>query len=68
MVRTCLIASLISLIAGLTPASAQGGGGCEQWCRANRCSAAGGIGYAAGGLQCMTKCVATCKEKMSKHK
>jgi hypothetical protein len=68
MVRACLIASLISLIAGLTPAAAQGGGGCEQWCRANRCSAAGGIGHAVGGSQCMPKCVAACQEKASKHK
>jgi hypothetical protein len=67
MVRAFLISSLISLIAGLTPAYAQGGG-CEQWCRANRCSATGGIGYAAGGSQCMPKCIAACQEKMSKHK
>jgi hypothetical protein len=40
MLRTCLVAITITLMAGLTPASAQGGGNCEQFVVEGRALAA----------------------------
>jgi hypothetical protein len=38
MMRVLLIATAIGFVVGVFPAFAQGGGGCTDWCRANRCS------------------------------
>jgi hypothetical protein len=63
MVRVFLAAIAICLIAGTFPASTQGGGGCDAWCRANRCSG----GYVSGNApKCMINCVAACQKKHSK--
>jgi hypothetical protein len=60
--RIFLTAVAISLVAGTFPASAQGGG-CEAWCRANRCSG----GYMSGNApKCMINCVAACQKKHAK--
>jgi hypothetical protein len=65
MLRPFLIAVAIALLAGVLPASAQGGGSCAEWCRANRCT--GGL---SGNMQpvCMNKCIPACEQKRSKHK
>ena len=60
MIRACLVAITISLVGGLTPASAQGGGGCAEWCRVNRCT--GGIA-AHMGAACINRCTAACEAK-----
>jgi hypothetical protein len=62
MARMLLIAVAISLTAGVLPASAQGGGGCQQWCRNGPCSN-GGVGRAPGSPVCMQECVAKCQQK-----
>jgi hypothetical protein len=67
MLRACVVAITITLVAGLTPASAQGGGGCEQYCRGGPCSG-GGVGYAPGAPKCMQACIARCQQKKGKFK
>jgi hypothetical protein len=62
MVRI-LTAAAISLMMGVLPASAQGGGGgCKQWCLNGPC-AGGGVGRAPGSPVCMNQCVAKCQQK-----
>jgi hypothetical protein len=61
MARVFLAAMVITLMAGVLPASAQGGGGCDAWCRANRCN--GGM-VSGNAPVCMSKCVAICQQKM----
>lgn len=61
MVRLFLTALALSLIAGVFTASAQGSGGCTQWCRVNRCS--GGM-VSGSAPVCMSQCVAACQKKM----
>jgi hypothetical protein len=65
MLRAILVIAAISAAMGAIPASAQGGG-CQQWCAQNRC--AGGMGYAAGGGACMSKCVPACQAKVKARK
>jgi hypothetical protein len=62
MLRMFLLVAAISLAYEPTLALAQNGGGCEQWCRTNRCNGSG-MTYAGGGSQCMSQCVAVCKSK-----
>jgi hypothetical protein len=57
--RVLLAAVAMSLVCVL-PASAQGGGGCAEWCRVNRCT--GGLA-ASMGATCINKCVAACEAK-----
>ena len=65
MVRVFLVVVAISLVAGIFPASAQGGGGCSEWCRANRCSG----GYMSGNApRCMIACVEACQKKFKSKK
>jgi hypothetical protein len=63
MVRVLLIATAIAFVLGILPASAQGGGGCEAWCRANRCN---GGNMSANAPRCMIGCVAACQKKSKK--
>jgi len=58
--RVLLAAVAMSLVASVLPASAQGGGGCAEWCRVNRCT--GGIA-ASMGATCINRCVAACEAK-----
>jgi len=58
--RVLLAAVAICLAASALPASAQGGGGCPEWCRVNRCT--GGLA-ASMGATCINKCVAACEAK-----
>jgi hypothetical protein len=64
MLRAILVIAAIGAVMGAIPASAQGGGSCQQWCAQNRC--VGGMGYAAGGAGCMAKCVPACQAKHRK--
>ena len=59
MLQVSLIIVTVALALGLDAAHAQNGQGCQQWCQANSCS---------GGMQtgnCLSNCVAACKQKMS---
>jgi hypothetical protein len=61
MLRVSLMIVVLALAFVSDSARAQSGG-CQQWCQANRCN---------GGMQtgnCLSTCVAACREKMSKHK
>jgi hypothetical protein len=58
--RSLLAAVAMSLVASVLPASAQGGGGCAEWCRINRCT--GGISANMGQV-CINKCTAACEAK-----
>jgi hypothetical protein len=58
--RILLAAIAMSFVASALPASAQSGGGCTEWCRANRCT--GGLS-ANMGQTCINKCVAACEAK-----
>jgi len=58
--RVLIAAVAMSLVASVLPASAQGGGGCADWCRVNRCT--GGIA-ASMGATCINRCVAACEAK-----
>jgi hypothetical protein len=62
MLRASLMAVVIGLICGLTPAQAQNGVNCFEFCRTNRCNG----GMMTGG--CMNKCVAICQSKHAKPK
>ena len=65
MLRVFLAAVVISLVAGIFPASAQGISGCTEWCRANRCSG----GYMSGNApRCMIGCVEACQKKFKSKK
>jgi hypothetical protein len=60
MVRVLLMATAISFVVGVFPAYAQGGGGCQEWCRVNRC----GVGGLSGrNANCMPRCVEACQAK-----
>jgi hypothetical protein len=59
MVRVLLTVAAISFVVGVFPAYAQGGG-CQAWCRANRCDPQGMAGRNAN---CMPRCVETCQAK-----
>ena len=60
MVRMFLTVVAISFVAGTFPASAQGGGGRETWCRANRCNG----GYMSGNApKCMIQLCRGLSEK-----
>ena len=65
MLRVLLITAAISFVVGVFPAFAQGGGGCTEWCRANRCSG----GYVSGNApKCMIACVEACQAKHNSKK
>jgi hypothetical protein len=62
MARTFLTAVVISFMAGVLPASAQGGGGCDQYCRNGPC-AGGGVNRMPGSPICMRQCMEACQKK-----
>jgi hypothetical protein len=59
MVRVLLTVLAITIVAGVSPSFAQGGG-CNEWCRVNRCS--GGM-MSGNAPVCMNRCVAACQAK-----
>jgi hypothetical protein len=65
MVRVLLLATAIAFVVGASPAYAQAGGGCSEWCRANRC----GVGGLSGrNANCMPRCEAACEAKHKSKK
>jgi hypothetical protein len=65
MARVLLAITAISFAIGVFPAFAQGGGGCTDWCRTNRCSG----GYVSGNApRCMIACVEACQKKFKSKK
>jgi hypothetical protein len=60
MMRVLLTSTAIIFAVWAFPAFAQGGGGCSEWCRANRCNG----GYMSGNApRCMIACVEACQKK-----
>jgi len=59
MTRMFLAVSAIAIVAGVSPGFAQGGG-CNEWCRVNRCN--GGM-VSGNPPVCMNRCVAACQAK-----